>query len=73
MIKRDYAALERCGNALYGTNWKKPLAHYLNVSDSRIKKWQSDTIPDGVWSEIISLLKQKQIDIEQVLNDLDAN
>ena len=71
---RGPLALSKCGVALYGTNWQKPLQRQLNVNDNRIKKWlNGDQIPEGVWSEIISLLKQKQIDIEQVLNDLDAN
>lgn len=69
---RGPLALSKCGVALYGPNWQKPLQRQLNVNDNRIKKWlNGDPIPDGVWIEIIALLKQKQIDIDNVLRDIE--
>ena len=79
--KRDYAALERCCIALYDQySWKKSIERQLGVKPGAVDKWRKSCekwpdfeIKQGIWSEIIALLKQKQIDIEQVLNDLDAN
>lgn len=79
--KRGYAALERCGQALYDQyNWKKSIERQLGVKTGAVDKWRKSCekwpdfeINQGIWDQIIALLKQKQIDINNVLNDLDAN
>ena len=69
---RGPLALKKCGAALYGKNWKTPLGKQLNVNHRRIDKWLNiNTIPDGVWNEIIELLKQNKIDIDQVLSEIE--
>ena len=85
--KRGYAALERCCIALYDEkSWKKTIERQLKNKDGlslktgavdkwrkSCEKWPDFEINPGIWDQIIALLKQKQIDINNVLNDLDAN
>lgn len=79
--KRGYAALERCGQALYDEhNWKKSLERRLNLKTGAVNKWRKacEKWPDfeinrggNIWEEIIAMLKQKQIDVDQVLRDIE--
>lgn len=81
MNKRNYAALERCGQALYDKhNWKKSLERRLKLKTGAIDKWSKtcEKWPDfeinrdgNLWPEIFAMLKQKKIDIDQVLSEIE--
>ena len=66
--KKGYAALERCGKALYDEhNWKKSIERQLGISRGAVdnwrkscEKWPDFEIKPGIWVKIISMLKQKQ-------------
>ena len=64
--------LTEVGKALYGEQWQTNLAKDLSLSDARrIRHWLTGRkIPVGVWVDIASLLKKKQMDIEVIIKRL---
>ena len=50
--------LDDCGAALYGVDWKAPLARALGVTDRTVRRWSvgDNPVPDKVWSEIAGLV-----------------
>lgn len=62
--------LAESGNLLFGEHWQKPMAEALGLSDTaRIRQWLTggNKIPVGVWSEIDTLLRQKEARISAFL------
>lgn len=66
--------LKLAGEALFGERWQTDLSRELGLSDARrIRQWLTGRpIPAGVWADICSLLRQRQMTIERVLQDLDG-
>lgn len=61
------------GNALYGDQWQTALSRDLDLSSPRrMRAWISGErkIPTGVWFDIISLLKARQLKIEEIIKKL---
>ena len=74
MIGSSPKNLEKCGKLLYGQNWKRQLARTLGIKNpTRIKDWLNSRydIPEGVWADVIALLKQRNIDIKRVLREIE--
>jgi hypothetical protein len=53
--------LREIGQALFGDQWKGPLAMALNVSDKTMREWQHDDaqIPLGVLDELRDLCAER--------------
>lgn len=65
--------LKKAGEALFGKRWQTDLANALELSDSRrIRQWMAGErkIPAGIWADVCALLRQRQISIEQILNEI---
>lgn len=60
------------GNALYGEQWQTALSRDLKLSSPRrVRAWLSGErkIPTGIWFDIMSLLKSKQLKIEELIKN----
>ena len=67
------ADLAAAGQALYGDRWQTELARALGLADARrIRQWMAGErkIPVGVWADVCSLLRQRQMSIASVLESL---
>jgi len=55
------AHLRQAGEALYGQHWQAPLAADLGISARSVRYWLTGerNIPQGVWHELATLLKQR--------------
>lgn len=59
------------GKALYGEQWQTNLARDLNLSDARrVRAWLKGErkIPRGIWFELGSLLEQRKLTINAILD-----
>lgn len=65
--------LARAGKAMFGDRWQSDLARSLNVGDRRVREWVSGdrSIPDGIWSDIAVLLRQRSSDASALLRDIE--
>lgn len=66
--------LRLAGETLFGERWQTDLTRALGLSDSRrIRQWLSGdrSIPVGIWTDILVLLRQKQTSIESVVRKLE--
>ncbi|MDI5832520.1 hypothetical protein OCF84_21630 (plasmid) [Shewanella xiamenensis] len=64
--------LMAAGQALFGDRWQTDLARELDLSDPRrLRQWLSGgkPIPISVWSDICSLLRDRQLTIDSVLRN----
>jgi hypothetical protein len=76
--KRGASAFVKCGQTLYGPNWKNPFKGALGdlnqkeINSSTFRDWINGkkTVPDGIWLYVIELLKQRQLDIDDVLRGI---
>lgn len=67
----DKNILTKAGLALYGERWQTSLARDLGLSDGRrIRQWLSGDrpIPDGVYTDLVELLKQRKVLIDETLD-----
>lgn len=73
MVADKKALLIKIGRALYGERWQTDLARDLGLSDGRrIRQWLSGDrpIPNGVWSDLLQLLNNKNKTINNALDEL---
>ncbi len=54
----DAGTFERAGTMLYGADFRLPLSRALEVGERSVRRWASGEgpIPEGIWSELRSLL-----------------
>ncbi len=66
--------LRDIGMALFGDrHWQAGLTRALGLSDSRrIRHWLAGSrpVPEGVWSDLVTLLKARKKRIEDILGRL---
>lgn len=65
--------LEAAGKALYGDRWQTDLSRDLGLSDARrIRQWLAGDrpIPNGIWADLLELLRQRRISIDDVIDQL---
>lgn len=75
MRKYGPKQLRKAGEAMFGPRWQTDLARALKLSDARrIREWiKGDRkIPDGIWPEVVELLKFRKIKIDAVLKDMEG-
>ena len=73
--KYGVAELRKVGEALFGNQWQTDLARALGLSSPRrVRQWLSGDrpIPVGVWADVCDLLRQRQMTIDRVLDELDG-
>lgn len=66
--------LALCGNALYGDNWKLPMASYLAVDPRTFRRWTDGKCPDfthPVWNDIRGLVGDAIEDILTAYHELE--
>lgn len=78
MAAKKYGAdeLRIAGEALFGDRWQTDMSRELGLTDARrIRQWLSGDrpIPVGVWADVCGLLRQRQMTIDRVLDELDGN
>lgn len=66
--------LRRAGEALYGGRWQSAIARDLEVGDRRVREWLAGDrrTPPGVWTDIASLLRQRQSEGLALLRELEG-
>ncbi|RLZ10817.1 transcriptional regulator [Acinetobacter sp. 2JN-4] len=64
--------LRQAGELLYGNQWQSDLARAINVDSRRIRQWLSGqrAVPEGLWLEIIELLKNNSRDTARYADNL---
>ena len=70
------AGLKQAGEALFGEQWKSPLARALGVSGSRqMRQWMAGErlIPPDIWPELRRLLIERQQIIQEALEKIEKN
>lgn len=64
---QDRDLLAAVGRALFGDNWKLPLAHALHVNTRAVQKWHRDNrVPDYAWPELAGLVESRHNEINQL-------
>lgn len=68
------ALLVETGRALYGSDWRSPLADELGVHQRTVRRWAAGEfpIPDGVEAELRRLVELRAMDIKHLLQRLGA-
>lgn len=64
------------GKALFGDRWQTDLSKSLKLSDPRrIRQWinKERKIPAGIWKDLEQLLRERKIEIDEVLSTLEKN
>ena len=77
MAAKKYGAdeLRLAGEVLFGDRWQTDMSRELGLTDARrIRQWLSGDrpIPVGVWADVCGLLRQRQMTIDKVLDELDG-
>ena len=73
--KYGVAELRKVGEALFGNRWQTDLARALGLSSPRrVRQWLAGdrSIPVGIWDDLCTLLRQRQMTIDRVLDELDG-
>ncbi|KAB7765454.1 hypothetical protein CEK68_11870 [Xanthomonas sp. LMG 12461] len=62
------------GYTLYGDRWQSDLARALEINDRRVRAWLQGerSIPDGIWTDISALLRQRHQGGIALLREMDA-
>lgn len=71
-MTRDAALLERVGLALYGENWRGPLAKALGSSSDRaLRRWMAgeQPVPLGVWEDLGALCAKRRDSLDEFMHD----
>ena len=57
--------INKVGQALYGDNWRAPLAKALDVNERTVRRWEKGEIalPDTIKPELIKLIDQNIIQL----------
>ena len=60
------------GEALYGLRWQAALSRDLNVALRTVQRWDAGErgIPDTLSDDLRALLKQRRIDIDDLLKSI---
>ena len=72
MLKITVDQLTAIGTALYGQQWQSALARDLGVADRTMRRWVAgeSPIPTGIIADLHRLLRERQINIQELLADL---
>ena len=72
MNKINQANLRAVGEALYGERWQSSLSRDLDVAVRTVQRWDAGDrgIPAALTVELQQLLKQRRIDIDNLLHSL---
>jgi hypothetical protein len=64
--------LTAVGEALYGLRWQAALSRDLNVALRTVQRWDAGErgIPDTLSDDLRALLKQRRIDIDDLLKSI---
>ena len=64
--------LTAVGEALYGLRWQSDLSRDLNVALRTVQRWDAGErgIPDTLSDDLRALLKQRRIDIDDLLKSI---
>lgn len=64
--------LNAVGEALYGLRWQAALSRDLNVALRTVQRWDAGErgIPDTLSDDLRALLKQRRIDIDDLLKSI---
>jgi len=58
------------GQALYGNRWRKDMAFNLGVSERTVRRWvKAGDMPKRYSGQLLSLIKERQLLIEQLLQE----
>lgn len=66
--------LDHAGQALFGPDYKKPLAAALQVEDRTFRRWLADpsTMPPGVEDDIRQLCVERISQLTRVVNQMEG-
>ena len=72
MLKITVDQLTAIGTALYGQQWQSALARALRVVDRTMRRWVAgeSPIPTGIIADLRRLLRERQAQIEMLLDSL---
>lgn len=64
--------LETAGRALFGSAWQCQMAKALDVNERTVRRWYAgdSAIPDGIWAELVPLLRAHALTCRKVARSL---
>ena len=69
----DADTLRTAGEALFGPHWIESMSESIDVAPRTIRRWLGGwEIPAGIRSELIMLAHEKEIDLRDLLQALEA-
>jgi hypothetical protein len=68
MRMADSKLITEVGHALWGPNWKVPMADAVRHQKSAIADWASGRlpVPAGVWSELKELMRRRRHELDDL-------
>ncbi len=64
------ATVAAAGRTLFGSHWQSPLAKALKVHDQVMRRWTNDGCPASHAAALEELLRDRAVEIGQVLKNL---
>ena len=63
--------LARTGEALFGIDWKNPLAEALQVNSNTLRRWMNkgQEIPEGIADDLVDLIDSRTAQLVGVRNE----
>jgi hypothetical protein len=63
--------LQQVGVALYGAEWRAPLARALGSSSDRaLRRWLAgEPVPAGVWEDLIDLCHKREVELAHLAEE----
>jgi hypothetical protein len=67
--------LRDVGEALYGSEWKAPLATALDVNYRNVRRWAAGDkeIPPNIVGDLVDLCRQAQADLGELIRIMEAD
>ena len=64
----DAALIDEVGQALWGPNWKGPMADAVRHQKSAVTDWATGRVPvpSGVWNELKEIMRKRRHDLERL-------
>lgn len=64
----DAELIDEVGQALWGPNWKGPMAEAVRHQKSAVTEWASGRVPvpSGVWNELKEIMRKRRHELDRL-------
>ena len=64
----DAALIDEVGQALWGPNWKGPMADAVRHQKSAVADWATGRVPvpSGVWNELKEIMRKRRHELDRL-------